>query len=83
MVVIAAAGAARSGRMVHSGQPITMLLRVSFSFSRRAAISAWNCSSVRDTRLPRSMNMFATERLPEPCQLRGSGTFLFDSELSM
>ena len=27
--------------------------------------------------------MFATERLPEPCQLRGSGTFLFDGELSM
>ena len=25
--------------------------------------------SVSDTRLPRSMNMFATDRLPEPCQL--------------
>ena len=33
--------------------------------------------------LPRSMNMFATERLPEPCQFLGSGTFLFDGELSM
>ena len=54
------------GRMLHSGQPITMLLRVSFNFSRRAAISAWNCSSVRNTRLPRSMNMLATDRLPDP-----------------
>ena len=26
---------------------------------------------------------FATDRFPEPCQLRGSGTFLFDGELSM
>ena len=62
---------------------MTTLLRVSFSFSRRSAISAWNCSSVSDTRLPRSMNMLATDRLPEPCQLRGSGTFLFAGELSM
>ena len=71
------------GNTLHSGHPITTVLRVSFNFSRRAAISAWNCSSVRNTRLPRSMNMLATERLPDPCQLRGSGTFLFDGELSI
>jgi hypothetical protein len=29
------------------------------------------------------MNMFDTERLPEPCQFRGSGTFGFVSELFM
>ena len=69
--------------MLHSGQPIITALRDSFSFSRRAFISAMNCSSVSDTRLPRSMNMFATDRLPDPCQLRGSGTFLFFGELSM
>src|SRR4029079_15977452 len=49
--------AGAGGMMLHSGQPITMLLRVSFSLSRRAAISALNCSSVSATRLPRSMNM--------------------------
>ena len=27
--------------------------------------------------------MFAIDRLPEPCQFRGSGMFLFDGELSM
>ena len=27
--------------------------------------------------------MLATERLPDPCQLRGSGMFLFAGELSI
>ena len=30
------------------------------------------------TLLPSSRNMFVTDRLPDPVQLRGSGTFLFD-----
>src|SRR5262249_36202124 len=71
------------GMMLHSGQPMTLSFFVTCRWSRRFAISSWNCSSVNATRMPRSMNMFATERLPEPCQLRGSGTFLFDGELSM
>ena len=40
-------------------------------------------SRVIDTPIPRSMNMFAIDRFPEPCQFRGSGMFLFDGELSM
>src|SRR5262249_48695110 len=71
------------GVRVHSGQPIPLSFLVRCSFSRRFFISSWNCSSVNATRMPRSMNMFATERLPEPCQLRGSGTFLLVGELSM
>src|SRR5262249_462788 len=75
---IAAGGVTR-----HNGQPMTLSFFVRWRCSRRLAISAWNCSSLSATRMPRSMNMFATERLPEPCQLRGSGTFLLVGELSM
>src|SRR5687768_1776298 len=78
-----AAGLAAGVGTVHSGQPITTSFLVSLSFARRSAISASNCSSVSATRIPRSMNMFATERFPEPCQLRGSGMFLFADVLSM
>src|SRR4029079_11685154 len=67
----------------HSGQPMTLSFFVRWRCSRRFAISSWNCSSVSATRMPRSMNMFATERLPEPCQLRGSGTLRLVGELSM
>src|SRR5262245_47661732 len=79
-VVLFAVG---GGATVQSGQPITTSLRVRWSFSRRLVISVRNCSSDNATRLPRSMNILATERLPEPCQLRGSGMFLFDGELSI
>src|SRR5205814_5105415 len=75
--------AGAGGVTLHSGQPMTLSFFVMCSASRRLAISSWNCSSLSATRIPRSMNMFATERLPDPCQLRGSGTFLFDGELSM
>src|SRR5262245_1345060 len=71
------------GAIAHNGQPMTTSFFVRCSFSRRFAISVRNCSSLSATRLPRSMNMLATERLPDPCQLRGSGMFLFDGELSM
>ena len=57
--------------------------RIRKGATRWTSSIAWNCSSVSDTRCPRSMNMFATERLPEPCQLRGSGTCRFDGELFM
>ncbi|MND09588.1 hypothetical protein D3C83_330430 [compost metagenome] len=48
----------------------------------RSAISFWNCSSVNDTRLPRSMNMLVIDRLPDPDQFLGSGTFLLAVVLS-
>src|SRR5678815_477895 len=71
------------GNTVQSGQPMTLSFFVRCSLSRRCAISAWNCSSVSDTRCPRSMNMFATDRFPDPCQFLGSGTFLLPGELFM
>src|SRR5690606_37443465 len=58
----------------HSGQPIWWSFGPRFNCSLRSAISCRNCSSDSSTRMPRSMNMLVTERLPEPCQLRGSGT---------
>ena len=50
---------------------------------RRSAISRTNWSSVSSTRFPRSMNMFETERFPEPCQFLGSGMFGFAVVLSI
>ena len=68
---------------MQSGHPITWSLGPSARRSRRSAISSTNCSSVSATRMPRSMNMLATERFPEPCQLRVSGTLRFESDVSM
>ena len=60
----------------HSGQP-TMTSLPGFC-ARRFVISSLNWSSVKETRAPRSMNMLATERLPEPANYAESGTFLFE-----
>lgn len=67
----------------HNGQPMTWSFGPRFSAWRRFSISAKNCSSVMDTRLPRSINMLVTERFPEPCQFLGSGTFGLVSVLFM
>src|SRR5687767_8582493 len=80
---VAAVGLAGGGITLHSGQPTITSGRFGPRRSRRFAISAWNSSSVNGMIWPRSMNMFAIDRFPDPCQLRGSGMFLLFGVLSM